>query len=69
MQQLQHLLQWNMIQQLQRLPTQPSTRSGRKVHLSTRFSPNRAHTLGDKPKKRQARTRWRQVNTAGQGGS
>ncbi|GFV54691.1 hypothetical protein TNCV_3844101 [Trichonephila clavipes] len=35
MQQLQHLLLWNLIQQLQR-PTQPSTRSGRKVHLPTR---------------------------------
>ncbi|GFX06730.1 hypothetical protein TNCV_1753331 [Trichonephila clavipes] len=33
------------------------------------FSPRRAPTLGDKPKKRQARTRWRQVNVAGQGGS
>ncbi|GFW57391.1 paired domain-containing protein [Trichonephila clavipes] len=33
------------------------------------FSPRRAHTLGDKPKKRQARMRWRQVNIAGQGGS
>ncbi|GFV39322.1 hypothetical protein TNCV_1230241 [Trichonephila clavipes] len=36
---------------------------------SARFSPRRAHTLGDKPKKRQARMRWRQVNIAGQGGS
>ncbi|GFX95651.1 hypothetical protein TNCV_4885771 [Trichonephila clavipes] len=34
-----------------------------------RFSPRRAHTLGDKPKKRQARMRWQQVNIAGQGGS
>ncbi|GFY17225.1 hypothetical protein TNCV_1090011 [Trichonephila clavipes] len=34
-----------------------------------RFSPRRAHTLGDKPKKRQARMRWPQVNIAAQGGS
>ncbi|GFV75931.1 core histone macro-H2A.1 [Trichonephila clavipes] len=33
------------------------------------FSPRRAHTLGNKPKKRQARMRWRQVNIVGQGGS
>ncbi|GFS72872.1 hypothetical protein TNCV_1392791 [Trichonephila clavipes] len=33
------------------------------------FSPRRAHTLGNKPKKRQARMRWWQVNIAGQGGS
>ncbi|GFX09322.1 hypothetical protein TNCV_1887351 [Trichonephila clavipes] len=32
-------------------------------------APRRAHTLGNKPKKRQARVRWRQVNIAGQGGS
>ncbi|GFY08910.1 hypothetical protein TNCV_4661021 [Trichonephila clavipes] len=33
------------------------------------FSPRKASTLGGKPKKRQARTRWPQVNIAGQGGS
>ncbi|GFU64950.1 integrase catalytic domain-containing protein [Trichonephila clavipes] len=35
MQQLQHLLLWNLIQQLQRLPSH--LRSGRKVHLPTRY--------------------------------
>ncbi|GFT11988.1 hypothetical protein TNCV_725931 [Trichonephila clavipes] len=33
------------------------------------FNPRKAPTLGDKPKKCQARTRWPQVNIAGQGGS
>ncbi|GFV35316.1 hypothetical protein TNCV_3203481 [Trichonephila clavipes] len=43
--------------------------STRKRSAVRKFSPRRAHTLGNKPKKRQARMRWRQVNIAGQGGS
>ncbi|GFW57500.1 hypothetical protein TNCV_544091 [Trichonephila clavipes] len=37
--------------------------------LHTVLRHRRAPTLGDKPKKLQARTRWRHVNIAGQGGS
>ncbi|GFX16526.1 hypothetical protein TNCV_22971 [Trichonephila clavipes] len=43
--------------------------STRKRSAVRKFSPRRAHTLGNKPKKCQARMRWRQVNIAGQGGS
>ncbi|GFV95808.1 transposable element Tcb2 transposase [Trichonephila clavipes] len=42
-------------------PNSQQRKSGRKM-----FSPRRAPTLGDKPKKRQARTRWQQVNITGQ---